>query len=115
MLQSVAQSVEGPFNEPSKLHAFLTLENISKLNGVVLSPISPYSHIRPKESAILIIRVFSKIKFELTECFKMAARSFIGSSYELFFFSGLLNLKFCQQPFTNVLFCWKVGIIRNEI
>ena len=29
--------------------------------------------------------------------------------------SKLLNLKFCQQPFTNVLFCSKVGIIRNEI
>ena len=28
---------------------------------------------------------------------------------------GPLNLKFCQQPFTNVPFCSKVGIIRNEI
>ena len=45
----------------------------------------------------------------------MAAASFIDSGYELFSFSGLLNLKCCQQPFTNVLFCSKVGIIRNEI
>ena len=45
----------------------------------------------------------------------MAAPSFIDSGNELFSFSGLLNLKCCQQPFTNVLFCSKVGIIRNEI
>ena len=45
----------------------------------------------------------------------MAAPSFIDSGYELFSFSELLNLKCCQQPFTNVVFCSKVGIIRTEI
>ena len=45
----------------------------------------------------------------------MAAPSFIDSGYVLFSFSGLLNLKCCQQPFTYVLFCSKVGIIKNEI
>ena len=45
----------------------------------------------------------------------MAAPSFIDSGYELFSFSGLLNLKCCQQPFTNVLFYSKIEIIRNEI
>ena len=41
--------------------------------------------------------------------------SFIDSGYELFSFSGLLKkLKCCQQPFTNVLLCSKVGIIRND-
>ena len=43
--RSVTQSVVGPFNEPSKLYVYLTKENISKLNGVVLSP---HSHIRLK-------------------------------------------------------------------
>ena len=45
----------------------------------------------------------------------MADPSFIDSGYELFSFSGLLDLKCRQQPFTNVLFCSKVGIIRNKI
>ena len=47
--------------------------------------------------------------------FKMTAPSFINNSNELFSFNVLLNLKCCQQSFTNVLFCTKVGIIRNEI
>ena len=61
----------------------------------------------------------AKQSFELTEfsqrIFKMAARSFVDIGCELFYFSGLLNLKFCQQPFTNEQICSKVGIIRNEI
>ena len=42
------RAVVGHFNEPRKLCVYFTYENISKLNEIVLSPISPYSHIRPK-------------------------------------------------------------------
>ena len=45
----------------------------------------------------------------------MAAPSFIDSGNELFSISGLLNLKCCQQPFTNVLFCSEVGIIMPRL
>ena len=47
---------------------------------------------------------------------KMAARTLNRSIY---IWTGVRNyfpiLKYCQQPFTNELFCSKVGIIRNEL
>ena len=54
-------------------------------------------------------------KFWTDIIFRKAAQSFIDSGYELFSFSGLFNLKCCQQTFKIVVFCSKVGIIRNEI
>ena len=86
-----------------------------KLNGVVLSTISPSSHTLYSPQIGWNFNHYLAKQSLNWQNFKMVARSFIDSGYELFFFSGLLNLKFCQQPYTNVLFCSKVGIIRNEI
>ena len=38
-----------------------------------------------------------------------------GQRFRTIFLPGALQFKILQQPLTNLLFCSKVGIIRNEL
>ena len=97
------------FNEPSKL--YLTKENKSKIKGVELSS---YSHICSIKNAIFHYNLAKQSFVQTDRIFKMAAPSILDSCYNLFSFSRLKHFKYSHQPFTNVLFCSKVGTIRND-
>ena len=92
------------FNEPSKLKK-------TKLNGVVYELILIYS-LQIKCNFNYYLALQSDI------IFKMTAPSFIDSGNErlrTIFLQWAFKFEMLSTTFYNVLFCFKVGIIRNEI